>query len=260
MDFGDTTGTGPNDFSGNPPTNVSHTYAASGTYFVTLTVTDIIGTTSSDTTRLDVMPPPTDLVVTKTAPASVVANNELTYVIGVKNHGPSPALAVDITDTLPLGVQFVRLDATTPTACAGTDTEAICNLAGLPVGASFDLTVTVVVRANGQEPRTITNTATADASNSDINHNDNTSTAPTVVAPNQPPVPVLEDSATAPGNTFHDARSAAGSNLTWAFRGTGSSHPDGPIATWSIAFGDSTTTGTNSFSGNRHRTSSTPTD
>src|SRR5260370_632429 len=50
---------------------------------------------------------PADLSITKTAPATVVAGNQLTYTITVTNNGPSNATNVIVTDTLPAGVNFL---------------------------------------------------------------------------------------------------------------------------------------------------------
>jgi hypothetical protein len=55
IDFGDSTSTGDQSFTGNPPTSVTHTYGGTSTYTVVLTVTDAGGLTSTDTLTIEIV-------------------------------------------------------------------------------------------------------------------------------------------------------------------------------------------------------------
>src|SRR5258708_12636612 len=48
-----------------------------------------------------------DLAITKTGPATAFAGTNITYTLSVTNNGPSNALNVMVTDTLPAAQTFV---------------------------------------------------------------------------------------------------------------------------------------------------------
>ncbi len=107
-----------------------------------------VATTSTETTTTDnedevgtEIPPAADLGVTKTAPATVPAGAELTYLLEVVNNGPSPANGVTLTDTLPKGVVFVSADP----ACGNVADVVTCAVGTLAVSESHSYEVTVEV-------------------------------------------------------------------------------------------------------------------
>src|SRR5205814_10001349 len=54
-----------------------------------------------------------DLSINKTAPATAIAGNNISYSITVANGGPSDAASVTWTDALPANTAFVSLNQTT---------------------------------------------------------------------------------------------------------------------------------------------------
>ncbi|GAA1577198.1 hypothetical protein GCM10009804_37250 [Kribbella hippodromi] len=117
-----------------------------------------------------------DVSITKTAkPDRVSAGGELTYTLVARNNGPSPAQDVNVTDTLPDGVQLV---SATPTQ--GTCKAATCSLGTLANGASATITVVVKVAA-ASTATSLTNVATVTTSTSDPEPSNNTSSVTTDV-------------------------------------------------------------------------------
>jgi uncharacterized repeat protein (TIGR01451 family) len=118
-------------------------------------------TGNNSATATSTVGPSADLAVTKTAPASVPFESNLSYSITVTNNGPSPAENASLTDVLPAGTTFVSLAApagwscTTP-AVGGTGTVQ-CGIDPLPAAAPA--TFTLVVHAVAPSPATINNTA-----------------------------------------------------------------------------------------------------
>ncbi|GAB4184804.1 MAG: hypothetical protein Tsb002_08100 [Wenzhouxiangellaceae bacterium] len=117
-----------------------------------------------------------DLSITKADDVDpVIAGNALTYTLTVSNAGPSDALNVSVTDTLPAGVTFVST-----TGCA-EDPNGVptCTLGAIAAGssASYSVTVTVDETTTG----IITNSATVSSSTTDPNGGNNTATEPTTV-------------------------------------------------------------------------------
>ena len=72
------------------------------------TVTDTVSgddnDTSCDDTDIDTK---SDLAITKTAPATGIAGNNVTYTLDVTNLGPSDATDVVVDDALPTGLSYV---------------------------------------------------------------------------------------------------------------------------------------------------------
>src|SRR5262249_45203948 len=103
-----------------------------------------------------------DLVAAKTAsPETIAVGGEVTFTLGVANHGSAEATGVVLRDPLPTGLAVVSLSA----GCSGGPT-LVCTVRGLAPGASRSFTI--VVRA---EPAaggaTLTNTVTAAADQTD---------------------------------------------------------------------------------------------
>jgi fimbrial isopeptide formation D2 family protein/uncharacterized repeat protein (TIGR01451 family) len=129
--------------------------------------------------------PAADLAITKTAPATVEANGDITYSLHVENLGPSTAHKVVVTDPLPAGTTLV---STSPHCeAAGGGVTCVPALEGraageLAVGDSADFQVTVHVPfALGAQP--LVNTASVKGEEGDPNTENDQSTVNTMVGP-----------------------------------------------------------------------------
>jgi uncharacterized repeat protein (TIGR01451 family)/fimbrial isopeptide formation D2 family protein len=125
--------------------------------------------------------PAADLAITKTAPATVEPNGELTYELKVEDLGPSIAHHVVVSDPLPAGVEFVKASE----GCTAAGDVVTCEvLPGdeLEVGepASFQVTVLVPFALGGSA---LTNTASVTAEEGDPHTENNSSTVTTEVGP-----------------------------------------------------------------------------
>jgi len=121
-----------------------------------------------------------DLEVAKTAnPDPVGIDEDLTYLLTVKNNGPDKATDVFLLDTLPAGVTYVTSSASQG-ACAGNSTSVSCQLGELNNGVTA--TVTIIVRPT--RAGSITNMAQASSDEIDPNPANNKVTITTkVIAP-----------------------------------------------------------------------------
>ncbi len=120
---------------------------------------------------------PADLVVSKSAAASVIAGENLTYTIVVTNNGPAIATNTTVVDSLPDGAVFRSAVASNGGLCnAGVS----CDLGDLAVGEV--VTITVVVKIDADEVgSTLTNTVQANSDQPDPTPADATDTAATAV-------------------------------------------------------------------------------
>lgn len=123
----------------------------------------------------------TDLGVVKTASATATAGGNINYSITVTNSGASPAVAAQLSDTLPANTSFVSINQNTgpAAACSGT-TTVTCNWASFAPGATATFSMVVKVAA-GAPSGIISNTATVTTSTGDTNPANNSSTANTSV-------------------------------------------------------------------------------
>lgn len=124
-----------------------------------------------------------DLSVTKTAAATVVAGNELSYTLAVHNAGPSDAVGAIVSDTLPAGTTFVRgtgLGGDCTQNPALSEPVVTCPVGRLAPGD--DATATIVVKVSPDQPAgTLVNTATTSSQTPDPNDQNNKDTADTKV-------------------------------------------------------------------------------
>jgi uncharacterized repeat protein (TIGR01451 family) len=121
-----------------------------------------------------------DLSITKTDSADpITAGTDLTYTITASNAGPSTASAVQVTDTMPVGVDFVSATPSQGTCsfAAGTLT---CPLGSLAAGANA--TVTLVVHVHASRTTDLSNTATVSSSTTDPVPGNNTTTQGTTMS------------------------------------------------------------------------------
>ena len=106
-----------------------------------------------------------DLAITKTGPATVVAGSSVAYSLVVVNNGPSDAVSLTVTDTLPAGVTFVSATGT-GWACSNTGNVSVtCTRPLLAAGATAP-TITVTVTAPAQAG-SLSNTASVASTTSD---------------------------------------------------------------------------------------------
>lgn len=121
-------------------------------------------------------PPSADISVEiSDAPDPATVGGEITYSITVRNAGPNPAQATEVTDALPSGVTFVSASSSTG-SCSGTETVS-CSLGNISAGGAA--TASIVVRADAEG--TITNTASATSRSSDAHTSNNSATTETTV-------------------------------------------------------------------------------
>jgi len=123
-----------------------------------------------------------DLAITKSdSPDPVVPGETLIYTLVYTNYGPSDAVNVIVTDTLPAEVTFVAAD---PPQTTGPN-PLTWNLGTVAAGDSGRIVITTTVNSDVTAP--FTNTVVITSDTSDDNPDDNTDDEPT-----QPLVPGME--------------------------------------------------------------------
>ena len=157
-----------------PPQPVS----LSNTAAVTSTTADPVLANNSASVPTDVTGS-SDLALVKSGPATVVAGSSVTYQLAVRNNGPSDAVAVSVTDTLPAGVTFVSAAGGGWTCTNSGDVSVSCTRPTLAAGSNAPV-ITLVVRAPAQ-PTTLSNVATVASTTNDPVGANNTSSASTSV-------------------------------------------------------------------------------
>jgi uncharacterized repeat protein (TIGR01451 family) len=90
------------------------TGSLSNTASVSSVGTDPVNTNNTSTANTTIVPV-ADLQVSKTGPATVLPNGDITYTISVLNAGPSPATSVTVTDLLPSGITVQNTGSGTQT-------------------------------------------------------------------------------------------------------------------------------------------------
>jgi uncharacterized repeat protein (TIGR01451 family) len=121
-----------------------------------------------------------DLHVTKTGPATAIANSTVAYTITVTNDGPDAAANVTLTDIL--SAPFVSLASPAGWSCttpaAGATGTVTCTIASLPNAAVATFTLSVTAPP---APASLTNTASVTSTTPDGDAADNASTAATTI-------------------------------------------------------------------------------
>ncbi len=103
----------------------------------------------------------------------IYSGDDLTYTITVTNNGPSDATNIEVTDTLPAGVQFVSADS----GCSYNTGIVTCNAEGIANGSSVSFDIVI----NPVKPETITNVASVSASEYDDVSDNNSASEDTIV-------------------------------------------------------------------------------
>ena len=151
---------------------------------------DVTASASANVTVNPPPPPPTpptptptvDLQIVKTAsPTTLLKGGNVTYTLSVKNNGPVTDTAVQVADSLPVGVTYVSATSTQGT-CTGTAVVQ-CNIGTMTNGQ----TVTITIVVNAVQTGTIVNTATVVGALPETTLTNNTSSASITV--NAPPTP-----------------------------------------------------------------------
>jgi len=113
-----------------------------------------------------------DLAIVKTSDKTVYKPSSLiTYTVTVTNNGPSDALAVVVTDTLPDAQQALYLSDTG--GCTKSGGILTCNVGTLPIGQSRSFNINLTVKGSRGA---VSNTASVSSSTTDPSGANNTST------------------------------------------------------------------------------------
>jgi len=128
-----------------------------------------------------------DIAVTKVASADTVpAGSNITYTIAFSNNGPSPALPVTLTDTLPDQTTFQSLDIPTGWSCAtpkvGETGTITCTITTWNIYWTSSLSVVVKVNDGTPEGTVINNTVNVSWPGIDPNPDNNSATATVTVS------------------------------------------------------------------------------
>jgi len=138
-----------------------------------------------DTETVPTPDPAVDLAITKTlSSSSLVAGQEATYQLVVKNNGPATAKGIEVTDTLPAGL--TPLNATgSGWTCAADGQKVTCTTAATPAAGESLPAITLTVRVSATLTGSVTNTGVVDGTQVDRDPSNNSSSvtnAVTVVA------------------------------------------------------------------------------
>ena len=131
---------------------------------------------------------PTNLEIEKSdAPDPVIAGNQVTYSLTVRNNGIAWAPAVTVIDTLDSGVRFVSVSSSQGSCVhdgSGTGGDVTCflgSLADSDYAPADEATITITVQVNCDTRGSISNTATVTAETAELDPADNTTTEMTTV-------------------------------------------------------------------------------
>ncbi len=188
--------------AGNDVTCTNPTLAAGATWVITVFVTAnltpgvytdtaTVGATTADPVpgnnagaQSTTIVPAADLSVVKTDSTDPVnQGTSFNYVITVTNNGPSDAVDLQVTDTVP-GAPGNTVSSATPTSgvCTPAGNDVTCTLGSLASGATWTITVSVSVAALGPGGL-YTDTANATSSTFDPNLANNAGSQSTIVLP-----------------------------------------------------------------------------
>jgi uncharacterized repeat protein (TIGR01451 family) len=107
----------------------------------------------------------------------IAGQDSILYTISVSNDGPSNALDVEITDTLPVGVTLSSVSGCDDYSLE--DNILTCNISSIAAGTLQDVEITVDVNSNAIGP--LENTAHVSSSSDETNPNDNDASSDPIV-------------------------------------------------------------------------------
>ena len=164
----------------------SHTYAAPGTFTVTLTDLGVLfsGVNPTATATATVRQAQADLAVTMTAPGTADNGDSLIYAIDVANLGPDLARNVVLVDNLPLGTVFEAVTATgwtcsTPPVGEPGGTVS-CTIDPLAANGQVATSIGVKIKAHSGKG-VITDAATVSSAAQDPNPSNDTASVQTTI-------------------------------------------------------------------------------
>jgi uncharacterized repeat protein (TIGR01451 family) len=149
------------------------------------TVVDVVPGNDAATDVDTVTAAPADLALAKTADASPVPlGDDATFTLTVTNQGPGPATGVVVTDTLPVGLDYVSDD------CGATVAPPLVtwNVGALAAGASASCAITATVSA----AIPLVNTATVAGVETDPAPGDNVASATVLGGQSLLEIPALD--------------------------------------------------------------------
>ena len=159
---------------------ITTTYSVSANATGSVSNTAAVSTTTSDpnaannsSTATSAITTSADLQITKSFATPLVAGQNVSFTITVKNFGPSDATSVTVTDPTPAGLTFVSNSGACTTAFP-------CSLGTVAASSLVTITSTYSVPSNASG--TITNTATVSSATPDPVAGNNTSSASATVA------------------------------------------------------------------------------
>jgi uncharacterized repeat protein (TIGR01451 family) len=121
-----------------------------------------------------------DLIIFKSAPATIYAGATISYVLTVRNAGPSTAVAVQVEDALPLGIALADVGS-----CAQSAPQLVlCPPTAVPtLTAGAEISWTLVISTNSDLPvgTTLQNRATVSSNTPDPNPVNNTTSVETSI-------------------------------------------------------------------------------
>ena len=133
---------------------------------------------------------PADLSLAKTTPSSTVPPGaNVDYTLTVTNNGPSQAIDVTVTDTLPAGTTFVSASGPGWT-CVRTGGKVTCTRPTLDPGAAPPITLRVTAPSG---TATVVNFATVSGTNVDSNDGNNAASALITVQGSNAQIPTLSE-------------------------------------------------------------------
>jgi uncharacterized repeat protein (TIGR01451 family) len=122
-----------------------------------------------------------NLALDKTAPSNAEPGQQINYTLTIDNNGPSDAVGVTVTDTLPAEVSYVgAVGATCVESPAGT---LVCDAGTIAAGDTLVITITVDIDGGVPSLTVITNSAVVGADTTDPDPSDNDDSANTTVEP-----------------------------------------------------------------------------
>jgi uncharacterized repeat protein (TIGR01451 family) len=176
-----------------------------------------------------------DLSITNTdSPNPVIAGNNITYTVVVKNNGAAAASTVAFSEAIPANTTFVSAtpSPTTGWTCSVVVGTLTCSNATLASGSSATFAVVLTVNSGTASGTVITDTANVSSTTTDPNPNNNSATATDVVATSGQAD--LSVASSASPNPVSD-----GNNITYTQTVTN----NGPSASGTATFTDSIPTG-----------------